>query len=111
MCKGIQTLVYGVLYMCIQAYAHTPMLDPARQQDMDFDTWQRQNRGIETNGTNVPDHVQQQVYALVNKAVRLVLDGGSVSRARLAVPLAPQNRHLGCRMPCISALHHQRAPA
>ncbi|CAE7864782.1 unnamed protein product [Symbiodinium microadriaticum] len=39
-----------------------------QKKDMDFDTWQRQNRGIETNGTNVPDHVQQQVYALVNKA-------------------------------------------
>ena len=30
--------------------------------------WQRLNRGIETNGTNVPEHVQQQVYSLVNKA-------------------------------------------
>ena len=37
---------------------------------MDLSTWQRLNRGIETNGTNVPDHVQQQVYALVNKAPR-----------------------------------------
>ncbi|CAE7033203.1 unnamed protein product [Symbiodinium natans] len=38
------------------------------KKEMEFDTWQRQNHGIETNGTNVPDHVQQQVYALVNKA-------------------------------------------
>ena len=51
----------------ILASQGTVPLDP---QDMDFDTWQRQNRGIETNGTNVPDHVQQQVYALVNKAGR-----------------------------------------
>lgn len=40
----------------------------ACSQEMDLSTWQRLNRGIETNGTNVPDHVQQQVYALVNKA-------------------------------------------
>ena len=44
-------------------------------QEMDLSTWQRLNRGIETNGTNVPDHVQQQVYALVNKAAaRLVFE-------------------------------------
>eukprot|EP00913_Durusdinium_trenchii_P034431 g32212.t1 len=36
--------------------------------EMDLSMWQRLNRGIETNGTNVPDHVQQQVYTLVNKA-------------------------------------------
>lgn len=40
----------------------------AAKKEMDFATWQRLNRGIETNGTNVPDHVQQQVYTLVNKA-------------------------------------------
>jgi len=40
----------------------------AAKKEMDFGTWQRLNRGIETNGTNVPDHVQQQVYTLVNKA-------------------------------------------
>ncbi|CAJ1329925.1 unnamed protein product [Effrenium voratum] len=38
------------------------------KKDMDFQTWQRLNLGIETNGTNVPEHVQMQVYTLVNKA-------------------------------------------
>eukprot|EP00931_Biecheleriopsis_adriatica_P042299 TRINITY_DN24112_c0_g2_i2.p1 TRINITY_DN24112_c0_g2~~TRINITY_DN24112_c0_g2_i2.p1 ORF type:complete len:715 (-),score=153.46 TRINITY_DN24112_c0_g2_i2:99-2204(-) len=37
-------------------------------QDVDYAAWKRLNAGIETHGSNVPDHVQQQVYTLVSKA-------------------------------------------
>ena len=69
----IYNYIYDYIYILINIFwfnfhpAIVSMTSTAFQE-MDFATWQRLNRGIETNGTNVPDHVQQQVYTLVNKA-------------------------------------------
>ncbi|CAE8700506.1 unnamed protein product, partial [Polarella glacialis] len=38
------------------------------RKDVDFATWKRINAGIETNGTSIPEHVQQQVYRVISKA-------------------------------------------
>lgn len=38
------------------------------KKDVDYNTWKNLNSGIETQGSNVPEHIQQQVYTLVSKA-------------------------------------------
>lgn len=38
------------------------------KKDVDYSTWKHLNSGIETKGSNVPEHIQQQVYNLVSKA-------------------------------------------
>lgn len=35
---------------------------------MDYESWKKLNGGIEMHGSNVPEHVQQQVYTLVSRA-------------------------------------------
>jgi len=38
------------------------------KKEMEFHVWQKLNRGVESNGTDVPEHVQQQIHTLVSKA-------------------------------------------
>mmetsp|Transcript_47965 Transcript_47965/g.86543 ORF Transcript_47965/g.86543 Transcript_47965/m.86543 type:complete len:406 (-) Transcript_47965:195-1412(-) len=62
-------VLHQLMFSTVLLHWHMYSEGPAGpKKDVDYSTWKKLNAGIEMGGSNVPEHVQKQVYTLVKKA-------------------------------------------